>query len=246
MDNLIDSEKNKQRILEEFLKVCALDGCNIESLKKSLRNCDIDEKFHQLIFENGLIDLINFYIANYNQKSLEIINRNYPEFLTFKIRQKIKILSLARFKVETANKIAIQRIINFCLDLKNFIDSEYNFRPLTLGLELNYKIADFIWLAIQDKSTDFNFYTKRLTLSKIFLRTLFVFLKDDSDNLENTSAFLDNQIEKVMKFEKYKAKIKNFSSQIKEKLYQFHFKENGELKSPKEIFKDLPFIRLFK
>ena len=38
----------------------------------------------------------------------------------------------------------------------------------------------------------------------------------------------------------------DFSSQIKEKLYQFHLKENGELKSPKEIFKDLPFIRLFK
>jgi ubiquinone biosynthesis protein COQ9 len=246
MDNLIDSKQNKQKILEEFLKICALDGCSVESLKKSLKNCNIDENLHQLIFENGLLDLIDFYIDSYNQKILKIINKNYPDFLKLKIRQKIKIASFVRFEIESENKIAIQRIINFCLDPKNFINCEYNFRPLSLGLKINYKIADFIWSMIGDKSTDFNFYTKRLTLSKILLRTLFVFLKDDASDLKTTSDFLDNQIKKVMEFEKFKANIKNFSSQIKEKLYQFHFKENGELKSPKEIFKDLPFIRLFK
>jgi ubiquinone biosynthesis protein COQ9 len=246
MDNLIDSDSNKQKILEEFLKICAFEGCNIDSLKKSLKNCNIDENLYAIIFENGLLDLIDFYIANYNQKILKIINENYPEFSKLKIRQKIKIASFARFEIEAKNKIAIQRIINFCLNPKNLINSEYNLRPLSLGLKINYKIADFIWLTIGDKSTDFNFYTKRLILSKILLRTVFVFLKDDSRDLKNTSDFLDNQIKKVMEFEKYKANIKNFSSQIKERLYQFHFKENGELKSPKEIFKDLPFIRLFK
>ncbi len=246
MDNLIDSNENKQKILEEFLKICALDGCSIESLKKSIKNCNIDENLHQCIFENGLLDLIDFYVDSYNQKILEIINKNHPDFLKLKIRQKIKIAAFTRFKVESENKIAIQRIINFCLDPKNFINSEYNLKPISLGLKINYKIADFIWLTIKDESTDFNFYTKRLTLSKILLRTMFVFLKDDSSDLKNTSDFLDAQITKVMEFEKFKANVKNFSSQIKEKLYQFHLKENGELKSPKEIFKDLPFIRLFK
>ena len=54
-----------------------------------------------------------------------------------------------------------------------------------------------IWFGINDKSTDFNFYTKRLTLAKIILRTLFVFVKDESADLMATKKFIDLQIEKL-------------------------------------------------
>ena len=108
------------------------------------------------------------------------------------------------------------------------------------------KIADFIWIAIGDKSTDFNFYSKRLTLSKIILQTFAIFIKDESTDLENTKKFIDLQIEKVMKFEKFKAKIKNFSANFKEKSCEFFQDENGNIKPAKQVLQDLPFIRLFK
>lgn len=246
MDNLIDSDENKEIILEEFLEVATSDGCTNQALKKAFTNCEIDPNLINVFFENGLVDLINFYISNYNQKALEKINEDYPNFSRLKVRQKIKLLTLARFEVEIDNKTPIRRIINFCLNPKNIINSEYHAKPLELGLIINYKIADFIWHAINDKSTNFSFYTKRLILSKIVFRTIFAFLVDESDDLKDTSDFLDQEIERVMKFEKHKQNIKNFSSQIKEKLYQFSHKENNQLKSLKEIFKDLPFIRLFK
>ena len=78
-----------------------------------------------------------------------------------------------------------------------------------------------------------------MTLGKIILRTVLVFLKDQSKNLDQTKNFIDSQIEKVMKFEKRKAQIKKFTSEV-------FLNEKGELKSPKQIVKKLPFIRLIK
>jgi ubiquinone biosynthesis protein COQ9 len=102
-----------------------------------------------------------------------------------------------------------------------------------------FKIADFIWREIRDQSTDFNFYTKRLTLAKIILRSLLVFVKDDSENFTKTKNFIDSQIANVMKFEKRKMQVKKIVTAA-------FLNENGGLKSPKEIVKNLPFFRLIK
>lgn len=70
-----------------------------------------------------------------------------------------------------------------------------------------YHTVDAIWRAIGDTSTDYNFYTKRATLSIVYASTLTVWLGDDSDGLEETWAFLDRRIAGVMQFEKVKAQV---------------------------------------
>ena len=75
---------------------------------------------------------------------------------------------------------------------------------------------------------------------------MFVFLRDDTSEFERTKKFIDIQIEKVMNFEKRKAKIKDMSFKVKSGFLEFILDENGLPKSPKKILKNLPFIRLFK
>ncbi|MBM3579143.1 MAG: COQ9 family protein [Alphaproteobacteria bacterium] len=226
---LLDSPETKQKILDEFLPLCAFDGWSKEALVKAAEKCGIGENFLPLIFENGLLDLAEFYLESQNEKSAAISESIEGR----KIRDKIRLSLYARFKVEQQNKIAIQRLINFYLDPKNFTSFETGVRPAIHGLSACYKIADFIWKNINDQSTDFNYYTKRITLGKIIFRAVPIFLKDEI-RVEN---FIDTEIEKVMRFEKLK-------SGVKKTFCEFFWDENGELKSPKQIIKNFPFFRL--
>lgn len=224
---MLDSLENKNKILENFLEAATFDGWSKDALEKAFLESKIDPKFIPIIFENGCLDLAEFYIDSYNEKAAEKI-AEIENFSEKKIRDKIRLWLYLRFEIETKNKIALQRLINF------YFTFETSPRPKIAGLKACFKVADFIWCGIGDKSTDFNYYTKRLTLAKIIFRTLSVFLKED--DLEKVRKFIDKEIEKVMRFESFKHKAK---AHVKEFFY-----DGDKLKTPKDIIKNLPFFRL--
>ena len=76
------------------------------------------------------------------------------------------------------------------------------------GLEALYQTVDAMWQAAGDSATDFNFYTKRMTLAAVHSATVLYWLNDSSDAFENTWTFLDRRIEDVMRIEKAKAKLR--------------------------------------
>lgn len=242
---LLDSIENKEKILEKFLKISAFEGWNDNALKQAVKECEIEEKFSNLIFENGCLDLAEFYIEKQNKKLSEKIAK-IDNFYSKKIRDKIRTCLYLRFEIEQENKIALQRLSNFYLNPKNLCSLELGIKPTTQAIKSCFQISDCMWKLINDQSTDFNFYTKRMTLAKIILRSFIIFLKDDSKSLEKTKSVIDDEIDGVMKFEKRKAKIKNLSNQAKDSMREFLIDENGLIKKPKEVLKNLPFIRLFK
>jgi ubiquinone biosynthesis protein COQ9 len=73
--------------------------------------------------------------------------------------------------------------------------------PLNGPLALSFfaKIIDAIWRKAGDKSTDFNYYTKRAMLGKIYIPTLIVWLKDRSGTLDGTRKALQLQLDLVLK-----------------------------------------------
>ena len=81
------------------------------------------------------------------------------------------------------------------------------------GLKTGWHSADLMWRLAGDKATDFNHYTKRLTLSAVYASTLVAWLDDQSEGWAETSAFLDRRIANVMSFEKWKAGWKGSTEQ---------------------------------
>ncbi|MEM7439226.1 MAG: COQ9 family protein [Pseudomonadota bacterium] len=77
------------------------------------------------------------------------------------------------------------------------------------GTSMVWGTADAIWRALGDTSEDFNYYTKRATLSGVYTSTLLYWLGDDSEDFANTWAFLDRRIEDVMQIEKVKSAMKS-------------------------------------
>jgi len=235
---LIDSLENKRKILEIFLEICGFEGWSEETLFDAVEKCGFNRNQTPLIFENTIFDLTNFYIEENNRNSTKLI-ADMNDFLALKIRQKVAILLFNRFLVEKENKLQLQALFNFYASLDNIKSFNHAMRPMSIALKNCCQIADFIWREIGDNSTDFNYYTKRLTLSKIILRSLWVFMKDNSDDLSQTRKIIDKEIEKVMKFEKTKAKVKEIFKET-------FLNEENNLKSLRNIVDDLPFIRLIK
>ena len=76
-----------------------------------------------------------------------------------------------------------------------------------LALRIGWRTADLMWRIAGDTSTDFNHYTKRMTLGAVYGSTLLVWLDDQSEGWSDTAAFLDRRIDDVMQFEKFKARL---------------------------------------
>jgi ubiquinone biosynthesis protein COQ9 len=83
---------------------------------------------------------------------------------------------------------------------------------LPLALRIGWRTADGMWRIAGDTSTDFNHYTKRMTLGAVYASTLLVWLDDQSEGWSETAAFLDRRIDDVMKIEKLKAEWRGSSA----------------------------------
>jgi ubiquinone biosynthesis protein COQ9 len=79
---------------------------------------------------------------------------------------------------------------------------------LPAASRIGWRSADRMWRLAGDTATDFNHYTKRMTLSAVYLSTLVTFVNDDSEDYADTRAFLDRRIDNVMQFEKVKAQAR--------------------------------------
>jgi len=75
---------------------------------------------------------------------------------------------------------------------------------------LLFKTVDQMWFIAGDKSTDFNYYSKRLILATIYSSTVLYFLRSNF-NYPKTVIFLDKQLIKVSKIPNLKKKVNNFS-----------------------------------
>jgi ubiquinone biosynthesis protein COQ9 len=69
------------------------------------------------------------------------------------------------------------------------------------------RTVDSIWHAAGDRSADFSWYTKRAILASVYGTTLLYWLRDMSEDDEDTLAFLDRRLAGVGRIGKARARI---------------------------------------
>jgi ubiquinone biosynthesis protein COQ9 len=84
-------------------------------------------------------------------------------------------------------------------------------KPIYLK-KITIKFADRVWRLLEDKSVDFNYYTKRVILSQILINSILYWR--GSNNLNKTEFFIGKQIFLLGKFGYYKSNFKKFISKI--------------------------------
>ena len=123
---------------------------------------------------------------------------------SMKIREKIRALIWQRLEIMGPAREAVRRALAILAMPQN----------LPLALRISWRSADLMWRIAGDTSTDFNHYTKRMTLGAVYASTLLVWLDDQSEGWTDTGAFLDRRIDDVMRFEKFKAEWRGSSEHL--------------------------------
>ena len=83
-----------------------------------------------------------------------------------------------------------------------------------LGLRLMGRAVDAMWRAAGDRSTDFNYYTKRALLAGVYSTTLAHWLQDESEGFEETWAFLGRRVDDVMKIQKLRGRLDSYVEKL--------------------------------
>ena len=123
---------------------------------------------------------------------------------SMKVREKIRALIWHRLETMGPSREAVRRALAILAMPQN----------LPLALRISWRSADLMWRIAGDTSTDFNHYTKRMTLGAVYGSTLLAWLDDQSDGWADTAAFLDRRIDDVMRFEKFKADWRGSSEHL--------------------------------
>ena len=169
------------------------DGWTPKAVDSAAEQLAIDPAQARLAMPKTQAGLIDVYIQE--------VDRGLEAWFTpqrlakLKIREKIRALVWRRLEIMGPAREAVRRALAILAMPQN----------VPLALRTGWRTADAMWRIAGDSSTDFNHYTKRMTLGAVYGSTLLVWLDDDSEGCADTAAFLDRRIDDVMKFEKFKA-----------------------------------------
>lgn len=183
------------KILDAALMHVPFDGWSEESFRAAVSDAGVDPVVARGLFPRGAVDLA---VAYHKRGDAEMLRRIAAADLDdMRFRDKVAFAVRARIEAVDDREAVRRGTTLFALPL---------YAPD--GARLIWGTADAIWTALGDTSRDFNWYTKRATLSGVYSSTVLYWLGDDSLGAEATWDFLDRRIEDVMRFEKFKAQVR--------------------------------------
>jgi ubiquinone biosynthesis protein COQ9 len=174
----------------------SFDGWSAKAVGSTATELGIDTDLAVLACKGRAIDLVSLWI---DAVDAEMARRLPDDILAaMKIRARITALIATRLEIMAPDKEALRRALTIMAMPQNAVTAA----------KLGWRSADRMWRLAGDTATDFNHYSKRMTLSAIYASVLAAFVNDDSDNFTETRGFLDRRIENIMQFEKAKAGAK--------------------------------------
>ena len=181
------------QLIEAILNHIPFDGWSEASLKLAAADCGVSETELITVFPAGVADAIAAYGAYADEKmKAAFLARHEAELASMPVHIKIRTLILIRLEQAAPHKEVVRRTLAVLA------------RPqhAKLAAKLLYDTVDVMWRTAGDTSTDYNFYTKRATLSAVYSATLLAFLSDNSADMAKTEAFLDRRLADIARIPK--------------------------------------------
>jgi len=195
-------EKLRRQLALAIGENAVFDGWTRAAVDSAAAQLGIDPVQARLAMPKTQAGMIDVYIQEVD-RALEAWFT--PERVAgMKIREKIRSLIWHRLETMGPAREAVRRGLAILAMPQN----------LPLALRISWRTADLMWRIAGDTSTDFNHYTKRMTLSAVYGSTLLVWLDDQSEGWNDTAAFLDRRIDDVMRFERFKADWRGSSEHL--------------------------------
>lgn len=186
-------EQIRDRLALAVGENAVFDGWTAKAVESAAARLGIDPAQARIAFPKRRAAMVDAYIQGVDRE----LDRQLPaaKLASMKIRERIRTLVWARLKIMGPAREAVRNALSILSMPQN----------VPLATRIAWRTADLMWRLAGDTSTDFNHYTKRMTLGAVYGSTLLAWLEDSSEAWSDTAAFLDRRIDNVMQFEKWKA-----------------------------------------
>ena len=197
----------------------------LNHLYKNFKKIDFDN-IDQDIFLKKIGDLVFFdkkeLLLKISSLFFEDLDKRFLTEIKSKINkitktnEKIFFLLNKRFQVEKKNKDLIKK---FFIHL---IKDNNSSKVLTYI----YSVSDIMWKYANDRSVDFNYYTKRLILSSVYLKILILSFYKDNLTQKDLNEEISKSLEHVKLISQFKIKL-DFFKNLKDFFSFFSLQKTG-------------------
>ena len=192
----------REKLMDAAIAHVPFDGWGDKALLAGAKDLGVDEALARNAFPGGAIGMIEFHSLLADRRMMAAFEAENSSEL--KLREKVALAIRLRLWANTAHREAIRRALTVLALPIN----------APMAARLLYRTVDAVWHAVGDRSTDYNFYTKRMLLSGVYSSTVLFWINDKSVDCAETWAFLDRRIADVMQIPKAMARL----NKLKEKL----------------------------
>jgi len=183
---MTDSDR-RDVLLDAILTHVAFDGWTQTALLRAGEDLGLSASDVALIFPRGPEEAIQAFSRRADTQMLSALEE--LDLQEMRVHERVTAGVRARLECVAGHREAVQRGLSFFAMPQN----------ARLGLSCLYRTVDAIWYAAGDRSTDYNYYSKRLLLSGVYSSTVLYWLNDRSEDFAPTWAFLERRIGEVMK-----------------------------------------------
>ncbi len=184
----------KTQILDAAMIHVPFDGWSDTALRAAAADCGTDYATSRIYYPRGGVDLA---LAFHQRGDAQMVARlTSTDLSALRFRDRVGFAVRARIEAAEDRELVRRGTTLFALP------------PYAAdGARAIWGTADLIWTTLGDTAEDYNWYTKRLTLSGVYSSTVLFWLGDESTDAQETWNFLDRRIDGVMQFEDVKRAI---------------------------------------
>jgi ubiquinone biosynthesis protein COQ9 len=201
----LDNYQLRKDLIRAMLTHVPFDGWTWEAMEQGAVNINFERKktsslrikMFKDLFKNGPIDFIDIF----------------SEIIDLEVKENYNLIELKPERVPEKIKKIIMIRLNLCQRYKEAVRSSISLTAMPVNarasLKILYRTCNSIWRIAGDKSTDFSFYTRRISLAAVYTSTLLFWLNDNSNNNIETEFFLERRLKDISKISSLKKPIYN-------------------------------------
>ena len=203
----LQKDKILNHLYKNFKKI-DFDNIDQDIFFKKIGDLDFFDK------KELLLKISSLFFEDLDQRFLSEVKSKVNKIT--KTNEKISFLLNKRLQIEKKNKDLIKKIFIHLIK-----DNNSN-KVLTYI----YSVSDIMWKYTNDRSVDFNFYTKRLILSSVYLKILILSFYKDNLTPKDLNEEISKSLEHVKLISQFKIKL-DFFKNLKEFFSFFSIQKAG-------------------
>ena len=196
----LDDYQLRMDLIRAMLTHVPFDGWTWEAMEQGAVDINFEKtktpsfriKIFKDLFKNGPIDFIDIF----------------SDIIDLEVKENYDLIELKPERVPEKIKKIIMLRLNLCQKYKESVRSSVSITAIPVNarasLKILYRTCNSIWRIAGDKSTDFSFYTRRISLAAVYTSTLLFWLNDNSNNNFETEIFLERRLKDINKISSLK------------------------------------------